>query len=802
MSYYKCLCFIIFFVIQTALVFGQNSPSYILDSASGKLIADIRAHEKEHAYLVTDKAIYMPGENIWIKTFLLNSISQKISSRSKYLFVDMVNEKDSVIKIIILDAANKQLNSRIVIPGALPAGNYWLRAYTKPMAAGETASIAVKPIFIAGKDAVDNRVQKKKQRVADTIPAISFYPEGGSMMTGANSTVGVTALYNGNPLAIKGQIKDNHEAIASRFTTNEQGLAKFDIEPNGKRKYEAVVDWNGREINYPLPPFNFFGGQIAVTTQPDSYKLRILLEDSIFKPGIQTYLIGVSKDSLVFASIGRGLYEVNIDQKKLPEGITTFYLLDNNLKFLSERSIYSRDNKLHVVAKTDKQVYPKEGQVTLSVSITDSSQHALTSLIAIAVSDSILDNPKSLCPPAVLPLQGEDINNFFLAHNDCQSDADLDMLMLLKNNTYATIKNPLTMPATNVGTDSLLYIKGTISNDKSEPVSNQVLTLLSNSDKTMMYIDTTDSDGQFIFPVDNYKDSTQFAIQVTSGRGNSKDVNVIIDDMNYPHFSTPLSLRQPLQIQNSSIAKYMSSKYDVAHDDRQSLPPVNIKVQKKPVDYDVSKRVNSNSVVVAGSDIGENTGVGNAILNVGGMHLLNGMLVVNGLTSLNAPDKFSEPLLLVDGVQVGLSGESQIGQSSPVMSYLNSLNSKDIDFIEILKGPDGANYGLRGGNGVILINLRSTRRDLKIDDNKSKMFYAKGISAPAMFPISVNHQKDDKASLPDRRSTLFWNGSFLSDNKATITFNTSDVPATYKVTITGITIHGDIIYKTLSFQTK
>lgn len=65
------------------------------------------------------------------------------------------------------------------------------------------------------------------------------------------------------------------------------------------------------------------------------------------------------------------------------------------------------------------------------------------------------------------------------------------------------------MPVTNGGTDSLLYIKGTISNDKSEPVSNQVLTLLSNSDKTMMYIDTTDSDGRFIFPLDNYKDSTK-----------------------------------------------------------------------------------------------------------------------------------------------------------------------------------------------------------------------------------------------------------------------------------------------------
>ena len=71
----------------------------------------------------------------------------------------------------------------------------------------------------------------------------------------------------------------------------------------------------------------------------------------------------------------------------------------------------------------------------------------------------------------------------------------------------------------------------------------------------------------------------------------------------------------------------------------------------------------------------------------------------------------SEPLLLVNGAEVALTGG--VGESSPVMTYLNNLNPKNIDFIEILKGGDGANYGLRGGNGVILVNL----------SNKSIQYY-------------------------------------------------------------------------------
>ncbi len=122
---------------------GQNSPAYILDSISGKLISDIRAHDNERAYLVTDKSVFIAGESIWFKAFLLKSMSQKISSKSKFLFVDLVDEKDSVIKIVIMDAFNRELNSRIVLNNSIETGNYWLRAYTRQMAESGTNNLSL-----------------------------------------------------------------------------------------------------------------------------------------------------------------------------------------------------------------------------------------------------------------------------------------------------------------------------------------------------------------------------------------------------------------------------------------------------------------------------------------------------------------------------------------------------------------------------------------------------------------------------------------------------------------------------------
>ncbi|HSN10225.1 MAG TPA: hypothetical protein VLS85_14390, partial [Hanamia sp.] len=139
--------------------------------------------------------------------------------------------------------------------------------------------------------------------------------------------------------------------------------------------------------------------------------------------------------------------------------------------------------------------------------------------------------------------------------------------------------------------------------------------------------------------------------------------------------------------------------------------------------------------------------------------------------------------------------------------YLNTLNPKTIDFIEILKGADGARYGIRGGNGVILV----TTRNLPSDDNTKaskqdnlETFYATGISKSALFPITTYPEENTKsAKFIDAPSTLFWSGNYFTDKTDnTLTFYTSDVPGTYKVTVSGITIHGDIIFKTISIQTK
>ena len=68
----------------------------------------------------------------------------------------------------------------------------------------------------------------------------------------------------------------------------------------------------------------------------------------------------------------------------------------------------------------------------------------------------------------------------------------------------------------------------------------------------------------------------------------------------------------------------------------------------------------------------------------------NQIVTIRGINSFNSG---IEPLFVINRQIIGSS-----------YSQANSMvNVRDIDYVRVLKGPDAATYGVRGGNGVVLI---------------------------------------------------------------------------------------------------
>lgn len=89
---------------------------------------------QEKVYLQTDKSNYGVGENIWFKGYLVNAISHSEKQvLSNYLYVDLVNQADSVVMSRKIRRQDSIFCGNIKLDATLPAGYYYLRSYTNWM---------------------------------------------------------------------------------------------------------------------------------------------------------------------------------------------------------------------------------------------------------------------------------------------------------------------------------------------------------------------------------------------------------------------------------------------------------------------------------------------------------------------------------------------------------------------------------------------------------------------------------------------------------------------------------------------
>jgi len=93
-------------------------------------------------------------------------------------------------------------------------------------------------------------------------------------------------------------------------------------------------------------------------------------------------------------------------------------------------------------------------------------------------------------------------------------------------------------------------------------------------------------------------------------------------------------------------------------------------------------------------DLNYYTNLADYLHKVPGVHVRgsgnNVDIVIRGISSFITTN---EPLYVIDGVPIGNS----------YSEANNMVSTDDIDYLQVLKGPEASTYGLRGANGIILI---------------------------------------------------------------------------------------------------
>ena len=765
-----------------------HSPLGIEKVAAG-WIRNIRSLSTEKILLHTDKTIYTVNENIWFKAYIVDSINEKPKTLQGLLYVDLVDESNKPITQIFLRADQLQTSGSMFLSDSLNSGYYWLRAYTRFDPKTGQSNASIQPVlFMNPKFPLADRTSKPSPKASGSSWSADIFPEGGALMSGSDNVV-LVRLHDGNgqPITDSGSIKDKQGRSVVNFHTNQDGYAKILFSPSPKGKYALFVKKaTGYDSIAPMPPVNMHGAQISILEHSsETLKARVMLEDSLFSPNFSTYLLAVHEDSLCFASVGQGMYEVFLPVPSFPSGTIQLLLFDDRGKLLSQRKVFIPGHEPQVSITPDKQEYGSREPVHVQLALKGNAQQPLQAILSVSVTDARLT---------------EGTGKFFVDSLSIDSLTKTDMYLISRvelpaesnpkgklTSDYQLLFNPF------------LY-EGNLLNKKDEPLTNYEISLLSTKKGFTLMQDTSNASGHFRINVLPFSDTVDYDVKVKNLKGKVDEYHIERDPSNFPKVYTPLPLRQDwVPIQEKTMGKVKAYQLDTLFQylGKGALPAVTVRSAKKKN----SEEGRDDPTIITREKLqalGSNS-IGNALLSVPGVHLSSGFVLIGGLVSFH-PSVGDEPILMIDGSQSNLDAYAGDPlEPSPLMAALKTMNIRDIEYIHVLTGPEAAQYGMRGGHGVVEVHTTSKAFVLTPVDDSRKVRMI-GFASPKTFvgkEYGAKSAQDQK--FPDRRTTLFWGTDLITDKEGKINlhFYTGDTQTDYLITVAGLTASGEKIYNTL-----
>ena len=209
-------------------------------------IAEAQTLPTEKVFFASDRISYQLGDTIRIAGWLTRCDDKKGKPYSRYLYVELTNGKDSILRRQKLGVDEQgAFHTVMPIDITVPYGIYFLRAYSKMMCNFSDITIPTNPIEIS-KDGTAT--------ISGHGSGCKIFPEGGKLTVGGSQNVSVfLADDNGRPLQSPFSITDSHGTVLLSSATTLAGWQTFVIAPvRGEHYYVNVGDGKDGKI-YAMP---------------------------------------------------------------------------------------------------------------------------------------------------------------------------------------------------------------------------------------------------------------------------------------------------------------------------------------------------------------------------------------------------------------------------------------------------------------------------------------------------------------------------------------------------------------------
>ena len=108
------------FVLAGLILCGQH-PQKVLQQLNDSF-------PQERIYIHYDKEVYLAGETVWFKAYLLAGFVP--SDLSANFFIELINGNNQIILQKRFPILSGTAIGNLDLPDSMPAGNYLVRAYT------------------------------------------------------------------------------------------------------------------------------------------------------------------------------------------------------------------------------------------------------------------------------------------------------------------------------------------------------------------------------------------------------------------------------------------------------------------------------------------------------------------------------------------------------------------------------------------------------------------------------------------------------------------------------------------------
>lgn len=754
----------------------------------------------EKVYLHIDRELYSPGDDVWLKSYLVSGISHQLIPGYKNIYVQLINDSGGVADQKLLLSNHGVAKGDFLLPDSLPDGTYTIRAFTRYLQNFGEESYFHKKIVVAGAKSSLDLEQKTDNKEPSAID-VAFLPEGGSFVLNAINYVAFKAVdETGKGIEITGKVVDETGDEVVSFRTKYKGMGKFIMMPTENKEYFALID-GFPDFIYPFESPRPDG--IALNYKADGGYLVFTLTRNLKIYHTQEFLlVAAHKGTELFSSqiaMNEFQHGIRLYKGLFPPGISQITLYNQNGEKVAERLVFIRNTyEKRVSVLPNKKEYLTREKVEMNLLALLPENDTILSTVSVAVVNedyfSASGNNQTIESYLLLDseLKGsiESPASFFVDEPEISAGEKLDLVMMVNGwRSYYWNELEQFAGAELPGwADYGLILEGNVTRLWGEKPVDDGRVVLGPFSSNFLFEETkTNEQGNFSFDRLYLKDSALIMINAETKNGSKRteisvdqplefDSLFSIDLVNSicPDIQVPMKFYREIYFSQIAVQEYVKEMGSILlgeveiegkqgpqiadHYRLYGEPDYSFSITSDDWNYaDIADYLQTKApgVVVSGDEIRIRAGYGN-------------------------------PLLLVDGQEV-------------TWDYIKYLPLGDVDKIEILKNSALlAVYGSRGGNGVISVLTKMGRPDLYAETERFVPGRitprVKGFQQPRHFYSPKYTRNTINDPKPDFRPTLYWNPDVtFDDREAKIEFYTSDKMARYHVFVEGISKRGKVI---------